>query len=99
MYSLENKRKGRQLGSRDPQTLSRRVSPMGQRDLGVREGQKCVEGSKESPGVIEDCYCAHDEISGDLGRRLEEKDQEPVGLRLRTVGWCVNKSNKHGPSV
>ena len=34
MYSLENKRKGRQLGSRDPQTLSRRVSPMGQRDLG-----------------------------------------------------------------
>ena len=29
----------------------------------------------------------------------EEKDQEPVGLRLRTVGWCVNKSNKCGPSV
>lgn len=55
MHSLENKRKGRQLGSMDPQTLSRRVSLMGQRDLGGREGQKCVEGSKESPGVIEDC--------------------------------------------
>lgn len=44
-------------------------------------------------------YCAYDEISGDLGRRLEEKDQEPVGLRLRTIGWCVNKSNKRSPSV
>lgn len=74
MHSLESKRKGRQRGSMDPQTLSRRVSLMGQRDLGGREGQKCVEGSKEPPGVIEDCYCAHREISGDLGRRLEEKD-------------------------
>lgn len=42
--------------------------------------------------------CAQDEISGGLGRRLEEKDQESVGLRLRTVGWCANKSKTRGPS-
>ena len=44
MQSLENKRKGRQLGSLDPETLSTRVSGMGQRDLGGREGQKACGG-------------------------------------------------------
>ena len=92
MQSLENKRNGRQLGSLDPETLNTRVPGMGQRGLGGREGQKACGGSKRPPGVIEDCYCAQDEISGGLGRRLEEKDQESVGLRLRTVGWCANKS-------
>lgn len=98
MQSLENKRKGRQLGSLDPETLSTRVSGWDRGTWGAGRGRRRVEGSKGPPGVIEDCYCAQDEISGGLGGRLEEKDQESVGLRLRTVGWCANKSKTRGPS-
>ena len=83
------------VGPRDP----KHEGISGRRGLWRGDAPGCVKGSKESPDhrIQKDGYCAHCMISGDLGEETLREDQEPDGLKLRIVGWCVNKSNGHGP--